>query len=215
MQATVHDLHYNHSRQIAAKQDPVTDEQLLIEYRKTGDRELFAQLVYRYESELFGFLKRYLRDTEMAEDVFQKTFLNVHLKCDQFEKSRRFRPWLYGIATNAAIDAKRRVKRRPTISLDTTREANDQFVGRLADLLESDGLSPEETFEREELREQVRKTIDQLPESLLSVVQLVYFQGMMYREAAEALNIPLGTVKSRMHDAIRKLAEQWNSSQVD
>ena len=170
MQAAVHDLHYNHSRQIAAKQDPVTDEQLLIEYRKTGDRELFAQLVYRYEGELFGFLKRYLRDAELAEDVFQRTFLKVHLKCDQFQEGRKFRPWLYGIATHAAIDAKRRAKRRPTISLDTPRESNDQFVGPLADLLENNGPGPEENFEREELREQVRKTIEQLPESLLSVV---------------------------------------------
>ena len=74
MQATIHDLHFNHTRQIAAKEAQVTDEELLLEYRRTGDRELYAQLVYRYERELFSYLRRYLGNAEMAEDVFQRAF---------------------------------------------------------------------------------------------------------------------------------------------
>ena len=97
MQATIHDLHFNHTRQLSAKENPVTDEDLLLQYRETGDRELYAQLVYRYERELFSYLRRYLGNAEMAEDVFQTAFLQVHLKCEQFEAGRRFRPWLYTI----------------------------------------------------------------------------------------------------------------------
>ena len=95
-----------------------SDERLLLEYRQTGRRELFADLVRRYERELFNYLRRYLGDTGMAEDAFQATFLQVHLKCDQFEEGRRFRPWLYTIATNQAIDAQRRNKRHRMVSLD-------------------------------------------------------------------------------------------------
>ena len=65
--------------------ETTTDEQLLRRYRETGDRELFAKLVHRYERELFNYLSRYLGSAEMAEDVFQAAFLQVHLKCDQFK----------------------------------------------------------------------------------------------------------------------------------
>lgn len=215
MQATIHDLHFNHTRQLSAKQNPVTDEQLLLEYRKTGDRELYAQLVYRYERELFSYLRRYLGSAEMAEDVFQTAFLQVHLKCEQFEAGRRFRPWLYTIATNAAIDSRRRNKRHRTVSLDTPREQDHEDVGRLMNLLESGDLDPTDSVVRDEANRLVRKTLDQLPESMHAVIQLVYYQGMKYREAAEVLNIPVGTVKSRLHSAIARLTEVWKASQVD
>ncbi|MFM7033746.1 MAG: RNA polymerase sigma factor, partial [Planctomycetia bacterium] len=80
-----------------------TDEELLARFRKDDDAAAFESLVHRYERELFSYLRRYLGSTEMAEDVFQATFLQVHLKKEQFEEGRRFRPWLYTIATNQAI----------------------------------------------------------------------------------------------------------------
>ncbi len=215
MQATINDLHFNHTRQLSAKQNPVTDERLLLEYRKTGDRELYAQLVYRYERELFSYLRRYLGNAEMAEDVFQTTFLQVHLKCDQFEAGRRFRPWLYTIATNAAIDARRRNRRHRTVSLDTPREQDHEDVGRLMNLLESGDLDPSDSVVRDEAGRLVRKALNGLPESMHAVIQLVYYQGMKYREAAEVLKVPVGTVKSRMHSAIARLTEIWKTSQVE
>ena len=66
MRAKVNDFQFNYTRQLKAKQNPVTDEQLLLDYRRTGDRELYAQLVYRYERELYSYLRRYLGDAEMA-----------------------------------------------------------------------------------------------------------------------------------------------------
>ena len=77
-----------------------TDEQLLLEYKQTGNRDLFAKLVSRYEHELFNYLHRYTGSAEMTEDAFQAAFLQIHLKCEQFEEGRRFRPWMYAIATN-------------------------------------------------------------------------------------------------------------------
>lgn len=214
MQATMTDLAFT-ARQLKAKSNPVTDEQLLLEYRQSGDRELYAQLVYRYERELFSYLRRYLGNAEMAEDVFQAAFLAVHLKCETFEEGRRFRPWLYTIATNAAIDARRRNKRHRTVSLDTPREQDNEDVGRLVNLLESSDPDPANASESAERSHLVRETLNQLPESMTAVIHLVYYQGMKYREAAEILDIPVGTVKSRLNSAITKLTDVWKTSHVD
>jgi RNA polymerase sigma-70 factor (ECF subfamily) len=199
-----------------SKDAAVTDEQLLLAYRETGNRDLFAQLLKRYERELFSYLCRYLGNAEMAEDVFQSAFLQVHLKCEQFEEGRRFRPWLYTIATNQAIDSQRRQKRHNILSLDTAgRSSDDDEVCRLVNLLESGEDDPLTYAERTERCDNVRDTLNSLPESMTAVVQLVYYQGMKYREAAEVLDIPVGTVKSRLHAAIAKLTDVWNESQVE
>src|SRR6188474_1311097 len=114
-----------------------SDEELLLRYRETGDRSLFEDLVHRYERELFSYLRRYLGDTQLAEDAFQATFLQVHLKCGQFETERRFRPWLYTIATNQAIDAQRRNKRHRSVSLDRSGPGEGDDTAKLVNLLVS------------------------------------------------------------------------------
>ena len=215
MQATITELHFNHKRQLKAKENSVTDEDLLLEYRQTGNRELYAQLVYRYERELFNYLRRYLGNAEMAEDAFQGAFLQVHLKCEQFQEGRKFRPWLYTIATNQAIDARRRNKRHRMVSLDTPRDQDYESVGRLVNLLESDMQGPADSAVSAERVKIVRRSLDELPENLQSVIQLVYYQGMKYREAAEVLEIPVGTVKSRLHAAITKLTDVWKTSYIE
>ena len=88
-----------------------SDEELLLAYRDQGERRAFEELVHRYESELYSYLRSYLGDAQMAEDAFQTTFLQVHLKCSQFDPDRKVRPWLYTVATNQAIDAQRRNRR--------------------------------------------------------------------------------------------------------
>lgn len=181
-----------------------SDEDLLLGYRETGDRRLFEELIRRYERELFNYLRQYLGDPQQAEDAFQSTFLQVHLKCDQFDPERRFRPWLYAVATNQAIDSQRRRRRERMISLDQAAGSGDQ-ASQLNELVDSPAELPGEDMERDEQRELVRRAVDALPEPLRQVLLLVYFRGLKYREAAEALGVPVGTVKSRLHAAIRKL----------
>jgi len=201
----------------ADKREPnLTDEQLLVEYRRTGDRDRFAQLVHRYERELFSYLRRYLGNAEMAEDAFQATFLQIHLKCDQFEAGRKFRPWLYTIATNQAIDAQRRNRRHRMVSLNQTGGSHDNAdVGALIDLMVSDDADPLDRVDEAERRELVQQALDELPEHLRTAVHLVYYQGLKYREAAEVLSVPVGTVKSRLHTAILKLTDIWKNANVD
>ncbi len=188
----------------------MSDEELLLEYRTTGSERWFNTLVQRYEHELYHYLARYLGDATMAEDVFQATFLQLHRKCDQFEEGRKVRPWLYTIATNQAIDATRREKRHRAVSLNTVTEANDGEVGTMGDILVGSDPEPCDVLEIADSSDWTRNAVADLPDQLRQVVELIYFQQMKYREAAEVLALPLGTVKSRMHTAIQRLNEAWD-----
>jgi RNA polymerase sigma-70 factor (ECF subfamily) len=192
-----------------------SDEEILSVYRRTGNRQAFAELVHRYERELYSYLRRFLNDAVLAEDAFQGTFLQVHLKCDQFDEGRKVRPWLYTVATNQAIDVQRRNKRHRMISLDRrgSTESEDD-LGTLMELLVSKETGPVARLEADERRDWVRGAISNLPEPLLSAVTLIYYQGLKYREAAEVLDVPVGTVKSRLHTAILKLHEAWNGAHL-
>lgn len=189
--------------------EQMTDEELLLEYRRTGSQRVFATLVRRYERELFNYLRRYLGSAAMAEDAFQGTFLQVHLKCESFEEGRRFRPWLYTVATNQAIDLQRRNKRHQHVSLDRRNRSEGSELGVLMDLLVGEDREPSERFDLQERAEWIRGEVEQLPEQLKSSVELVYFRGLKYREAADELGIPVGTVKSRLHSALGKLRDAW------
>jgi RNA polymerase sigma-70 factor (ECF subfamily) len=186
-----------------------SDEELLTAFRK-GRRELFGALVRRYERELYGYLRRYLGDDHLADDVFQNTFLQVYVKADQYEAGRPVRPWLYTIATNQAVDALRRHGRHPAVSLDqTVRETGEGEVRSLLELLESGAAGPLDQVQGEERKVLVRAGVEQLPDFLRQVVILAYYQGMKYRDIADVLDIPVGTVKSRLHAALVKLHEAW------
>jgi len=189
-----------------------TDEELLGAYRASGDRQAFATLVGRYERELFSYLRRYLGDAVMAEDAFQASFLQVHLKCQQFEEGRKVRPWLYTIATNQAIDAQRRNKRHRMVSLDRRQTQDSDDLGSLIELLVSKESGPVLSLESEERQQWIRDAVAALPDALRSAVTLIYYQGLKYREAADVLAVPVGTVKSRLHTAILKLTEAWNAA---
>ena len=84
----------------------MTDEQLLLSYRCTGNEMHFTELEQRYRKPLLCFLRRQIGNESIAEDVLQATFMQLHLKCGQFEEGRKVRPWLYRIAMNQAIDSK-------------------------------------------------------------------------------------------------------------
>lgn len=191
----------------------ITDENLIADYRQSGDRTMFETLIRRYEREIYAYLRRYIGNAEMAEDAFQGTFLQVHLKCHQFDSTRRFRPWLYAIATNQAIDVQRRNKRHRMVSLDRPVGNDDEGrVGSWCDKLVGTATDPLDAASREENGRWVHQAVESLGEPMQQVIELVYYQGMKYREAAETLGIPVGTVKSRIHAAVHRLGLLWDDS---
>lgn len=194
---------------------PDSDEQLLARLRD-GDRGVFGPLVRRYERELYGYLRRYLGDDDLADDVFQNTFVAVFLKIQQYEPGRPARPWLYAIATNQAIDALRKKNRRADRRADLIVAADDDGEPRpLFELMPAADPAPPDHADRAEQRELVRAAVDRLPDLLRQVVLLAYFQGMKYRDIADALDIPVGTVKSRLHAALVKLTEEWEAMNAE
>ena len=187
----------------------MTDEQLLLSYRETGNQAQFAELVARYREPLMYFLKRRIGNTSIAEDVLQATFMQLHIKCEQFQEGRQVKPWLYRIAINQAIDSNRRNRRHEMTSLNQSGNEQDGQRCELVDLVRGDGPQPAEVLQKLERSESVREAVSKLPLQLQTIVSLVFFQGLKYREAAEALSIPIGTLKSRMHTALIQLRSAW------
>ena len=186
----------------------ITDEEIVNAYLRTRNAQDFERLVHRYEREVYTFLRRFLADVQQAEDVFQATFLSVHLRIDQFEPGRRFRPWLYAIASNKAIDYLRRNRRHQVASLDAKTSYSDS-EDSIINHLSGDVEAPDEKAMSNETGARVRAAVKELNEQTQQLIHLAFYQGMKYSDIAEVLQIPLGTVKSRVFTAIRKLNEIW------
>ena len=173
-----------------------SDEDLLNRFC-TGQTEAFGVLVRRYERELYGYLRRYLGDGNLAEDVFQNTFLQLYLKSGQYEPGRPVRPWLYTIATNLARDYFKSAAVRQRWRGGDEEEA-------LLQLYDS-APGPEERALVAEQGSEVRAALAQLREEYRIVLLLRFYQGFSLQEIAETLQIPLGTVKSRLSVGVHRL----------
>jgi RNA polymerase sigma-70 factor (ECF subfamily) len=187
-----------------------TDEQLLSRVRHSGDILAFEQLVHRYERPLFRYLLRYLHDASLADDILQATLLRLYQRCDTYIENRPVRPWLYSIATHLAVDALRSKARHATTSLDAVHGDDEHEERVLRNLLEITAPSPLEELEIDERAQWIRKEVQRLPERLRIVVLLIYFEGLTFHEVAEVLQLPLGTVKTRVHAALKILHEAWD-----
>ncbi len=196
----------------------MSDEQLVEQYR-AGRREAFAQIVQRYEGDLFRFLVRFVRRPAVADDLFQETFLQVHVSIEQFDTTRRFRPWLFTIAANKARDHLRRNKNAAVNILTSPAGGAGGAAGggrstagdgpAMIDLLQDDLPLPQQAAIDQETRLLVQQTVEQLPDHLKEIILLAYFERFAYKDIADMLGIPVGTVKSRLHAAVAAFAQAW------
>lgn len=186
------------------------DEQLVVAYRD-GQLDALPELIRRYEQELFHFLVRFAGNRAFAEDLFQEAFLQVHQSAKTFDATKRFKPWLFTIAANKARDHLRREKRRKTAPLSAMIDPNSDSGTSFIDLIESDIPLPDGKTADAETAELVRELADQLPDHLREVLVMAYFHQFAYKEIAEMLSIPLGTVKSRLHTAVGTFAQLWKT----
>ncbi len=189
---------------------PMTDEALMGAHLD-GDGTAFPRLIERYRNDLLHFLIRFMGGRAAAEDVFQEAFLQVHLSAESFDRTRRFKPWLFTIAANKGRDWHRKHSKRAAVSLSAevgTRGEGARFV----DLLEGDADVPDASLLDDEQASRVRAAVDGLPPHLREILLLSYFQRMSYQQTADSLGIPLGTVKSRLHAAVAAFACAWEEA---
>lgn len=187
------------------------DEEIL-EAHIAGDRNAFPELVKRYHRELYQFLARFMGDRTAAEDIFQEAFLQVHQSAAQFDPTRRFRPWLFTIAANKARDYMRSQSRRPVSSLQANIRPQDTDGAQFVDLMVSAQEMPDVMLADKEIQEQVYRTVMDMPDHLREILLLSYFHQFPYKQIADMLGIPLGTVKSRLHGAVAFFANRWKSA---
>ncbi len=170
------------------------DEQSVALRAQQGDPEAFTDLVRTYEEVAFRVAYLIVRDEAEAADVAQEAFILAYRSLRRFDTRRPFRPWLLRIVTNQALNNRRSAGRRQAM---TTRYQAE--VG-------SDGRdSPERAAETQEESQRVRNAITQLDEQDQTVIYLRYFAGASEGETATVLGRPIGTVKSRLHRALRRL----------
>lgn len=173
-----------------------------------GRVESFELLVRRHAPSVYQFALRFTRSAAASEDVVQETFLQVSLSAATFDVSRRFRPWLFTIAANKARDYLRHRQRRRELPLEAPLDDPDSSR-RFLDMLVRDEDEARDELESDERRRVVRAAVESMPPQLWEVLVLSYYHRFRYREIAEILDIPLGTVKSRLHSAVAAFAERY------
>lgn len=190
-------------------EDLSPDERLLAAFI-AGDESAFKTLVGRYAEDLYQFVGRFVRNGALAEDVVQETFIQVHQSARGFDPNRKFRPWLFTIAANKARDSLRSRSRKREVSLTTGGgSADDGDTMSVLDFTADTVESPHERMEAAELRVVVDGVISRMPDHLREVLVLGYYKRHPYKDIAEVLGIPLGTVKSRLHAAVTHFAAAY------
>jgi RNA polymerase sigma-70 factor (ECF subfamily) len=188
-----------------------TDAELLDRFAE-GDESAFREIVNRYKNGLYTFLRQFLNRHDLVEDVFQETFLQLFTSRESFDPSRPLRPWLFTIAANKAKDALRKAQRINAIPIGTISESQEMSFDDVLNSLSSDDTVPYEDLERGETSVRVAEIIENMPENLREILILAYFNKFSYKQMAQILSIPIGTVKSRLHTAVARFAKDWKAT---
>jgi RNA polymerase sigma-70 factor, ECF subfamily len=189
---------------------PSHDEVALIRRCRDGDQDAIRGLVRLYEGAVFHLLWRATGNEEDARDLAQETFVRAIRALDRFDLARPFRNWIFRIASNLAIDHLRRARLR-TVSIDV---GEDDESGMHAPLLVDERARPDEVHERTWLSEHLARLVEQLPPEYRTVIHLRHKEQLAYEEIAKILEVPLGTVKARLHRAHHRLRALWKGETV-
>ncbi len=185
--------------------DERADEDLMLAL-KHGDEGAFAELMNRHRGPIVNFVNRMIGDRDRAEDLSQEVFLRVYRHAGTYRVTARFTTWLYTIASNLGKNELRNRARRRNVSVeDTPRELRqeDYHLGTREDF-----LAPDRVAELNDRQRKVRYAIDSLPEHFRIMLVLRDIEGFTYEEIASMLDLPLGTVKSRINRARLEFKKQ-------
>ena len=172
-------------------------DQQLVQRVQAGDKSAFNLLVLKYQHRVLKLVSRFVSDAAEAEDVAQEAFIKAYRALASFRGDSAFYTWLYRIAINTAKNALVSNRRRP-VDFDLDLQDPEQY-DRHSRLKESD--TPEGVLLTEEIRQVVEHAMEQLPEDLRTAIVLRELEGLSYEEIAEAMDCPVGTVRSRIFRA--------------
>ncbi len=185
------------------------DDYRLIAECLRGRTDAFGQLIYRYEERLYNTVYRLVGNAEDAQDVVQETFLNAYKSLSNFKGDAEFFTWLYRIAFNTAVSLRR--KQRAALSLNGSNTGDSS-----AEPLDHSASSqPSHALERAEQERRVQQALSRLSIEHRAVLVLKDMQGMKYEQIAEILQVPIGTIRSRLHRARLELRDLLRQTERD
>ena len=187
-----------------------TEDRELVRRCLKGDQDAFRILLAKYERPVYGLVRRMIKDEEDARDLAQEAFIRAFKKLQQFDQERKFSSWLFRIANNLCIDHYRR-RKLATVPMVRHVDGEEEESWDLPDL----GPSPAETFSDSERSRRLLAAIESLPPVYRAVILFRHQQGLTYDEIAETMELPLGTVKARIHRAHRLLKEKLTRQGLD
>ena len=178
----------------------VDSDAFLVERTVAGDQKAFELLVIKYQRRIQRLIGRMVRDVDLVEDIAQETFLRAYRALAQFRGEAQFYTWLYRIAINTAKKALMDLKRNPTVSENAYKSDDDDETSPVENELTS-SETPEAVLAGKEIAEIINSAMEALPEELRQAITLREIEGLSYEEISEAMNCPIGTVRSRIFRA--------------
>lgn len=197
---------------LRSENPPWDDEAKIINIAQRGNREAFNHLVISYRAKIFNLALRIMRDEDAAEEITQYTFVHAFINISSFRYGS-FYGWLYRIATNACYDEYRRHKRHPMLSIENEVLYKEKLTPYDGNPLTEN--QPEIEAERHELELTIKSALNQLDPKQRTMIELIVQQEFDYRQTAQMLDIPVGTVKSRLSRARSHLHQILTASILD
>ena len=190
----------NSDQPILPVEKPADSDAMLVERTVAGDQKAFELLVIKYQRRIQRLIGRMVRDVDLVEDIAQETFIRAYRALAQFRGEAQFYTWLYRIAVNTAKKALMDLKRNPTVSENAYKSADDDETSPIENELTS-SETPDAVLASKEIAEIINAAMDALPEELRQAITLREIEGLSYEEISEAMNCPIGTVRSRIFRA--------------
>lgn len=194
----------SHAEQNVNTTSAYSDESLM-EFLSQGEEAALADLVRRYQNDVFRFCLHYLKDVELAKEAAQETFLRVYVARERFDVSRKFKPWMLCIARNLCLNE---LKRKKTVQMESLEEYASSSREESGAVLPVSEEGPAEVLMARERREALMQLIDRLPGEAREMVVLRYFERMSARDIAEIVDSTEGAVRTRLHRILKDLRDR-------
>ncbi len=182
-----------------------TDEVLMVELCQ-GREQALAELVRRYQNDIFRFCLHYVKRVDVAQEMAQQTFVRVYTARERFDSSRKFKPWVLCIARNLCLNE---IKRKKAVSMETLEEYASAARDENGEVLRFSGEGPDEVMMADERRQLLEQALDTLDEESREIVTLRFFERMAARDIANIIGSTEGAVRTKLHRVLAGLRKKY------